>query len=255
MDSHSSRLIFMELKKVIKERGLSYGQVAKSIGRSESGFKKIMSSNDCSLQRLESICGAIGLRLSDLILAAENRELLNVTFEPQIEDFFLRQREGFQIYWFLVYERRSLDEIQKLMKIEKRRLDSLLRSLDRLNLIKLLPDDRIVVPTPRGVRWIGRSKFTIPLFKKWAQILLDRSLHGLSEIDGRQKYFNIRYLQMSESTWQDYLEALEKLEVEFSNRATAEMRMNIKKLRHVRSLTIVDNGSWGEDDLKAQRIL
>ncbi|MBL7672464.1 MAG: helix-turn-helix transcriptional regulator [Bdellovibrionaceae bacterium] len=250
MESHSSRLIFMELKKVMKERGLNYGQVAKATGRSESGFKKIMSANDCSLHRLESICGAIGLRLSDLILAAENRELLNVTFEPQIEDFFLRQREGFQLYWLLVYERRTLDQAQKIMRIEKKRLDSLVRTLDKLNLVKLLADDRIVVPTPRGVRWIGKSKFTISLYKKWAQLLVDRSLRELAEPDGRQKYFSIRYLQMSDSTWNDYLDSLEKVEVEFSNRATAEMRMKLHKLRHVRSLTIVDNGSWGEDDLR-----
>ncbi len=55
------------LKRTLKERGLTYRQLGKGIGLSESGVKKIFLARDGSFQRLAEICRYVGLSLSEIV--------------------------------------------------------------------------------------------------------------------------------------------------------------------------------------------
>jgi transcriptional regulator with XRE-family HTH domain len=66
MDGESARIV-LNLKAVLKARGISYAQLARRIGLSEASVKRVLSQGTLSLRRLEQICAAIGSSVTELV--------------------------------------------------------------------------------------------------------------------------------------------------------------------------------------------
>ena len=63
------------LKRELKAQGITYAQVACHLGLSESSIKRLFSSSNLSLARLEQLCQLVGLEISDLVQKmAESRK-------------------------------------------------------------------------------------------------------------------------------------------------------------------------------------
>lgn len=245
MDNGVTRLVLHEVKLALKKAGLTYVELAKEMKMSESGFKKLINGQDCSLAKLEQICKIVGLRVSDLFRAVEGKELKAVAFNQNQEEYFQKNPKGFLLYWLLAYERRELRESNILLSLDEKAAWLILRKLDGLGLLKILPGDRLSLPQPRGIKWTGSSAFIIDLYRRWCSALINDSLERLAaKSEDRDHYFAIRYFKMSENTWREFLLDLANLELEYANKATAEMRLNATKLGHVRWVTAVDNRSW-----------
>ena len=249
MEYKWSPLLMRELKDLIKQQGYSYKTLSKELGMSESGFKKLINSDDCSLQKIEKITNIIGIRLMDLFSAIEEQHLVEKKFTSQQEEFFTSKREGFLLYWLLVYERRELQEAQELLRLDAKKGASLLRKMDSLNLLKVLAGDKLRLPQPQGIKWASQSQFVLDLYRKWGQSLLTSSLQNMLNSSDK-KYFSIRYLKMSTSTWNEFVLALENLEKKIINTAVREMRMKSLDLHHVRWLWLADQKSWAEQELQ-----
>jgi transcriptional regulator with XRE-family HTH domain len=252
MDDNWTKLLLGELKRIIKAQGYNYKDISKALKMSESGFKKLINSEDCSLSKVEKICNFIGIRMTDLFRSIEELQLEEVSFSKGQELFFESERVGFLLFWLLVYERRSLVESQKLLNLEEKKMWSLLRKMDVLNLIKVLPGDRLGLPRPQGIKWVGKSKFINDLYRQWGSTLLNNAI-GENANDLENSYFTIRYLKMCESTWKEFKLNLESLELQYTNTATREMRMNVQNLKHIRWLSIADQKSWAEDEISRMK--
>ena len=69
-------LVVDVLKQALRRRGLTYADVARGLGRSESSVKRLFAEKKLTLDRLEKICALAGLELADLLeltRAAEGR--------------------------------------------------------------------------------------------------------------------------------------------------------------------------------------
>jgi len=245
--SITAQLILDELKKLIRLQKLNYREIASTIGMSESGFKKLMSSSNCSLAHLESICRVLGVRLLDVIHHLDSPEMIDVEFKKAQERYFETYREGFLLYWFLVYERRSLDESRKLLNMEPAVATKVLVNLDRLGLLTFLPGGEIRLPQPRPVLWVGKSNFVRKMFHNWA-LSLTRKVAKPDPKTG--EYFTIRYVQMTDATWSDFLGAVKNLDSIFLNRAVREMRLKAAKRSHARWVIAADRGSYAEEEVE-----
>ena len=70
-----SALIIEALKRSLKTRGLTYRDLATKVGLSEASIKRVFSEETFTLERLETMCVAIGVSLSELVrIAADSRE-------------------------------------------------------------------------------------------------------------------------------------------------------------------------------------
>jgi hypothetical protein len=64
---------------------------------SESGFKKLINSDDCGLSKIEKICNFIGIIMTDLFKSIEKLQLEEVSFTSNQEAFFTNQRLGLKL--------------------------------------------------------------------------------------------------------------------------------------------------------------
>lgn len=237
-------LILRNLKDQLKRKKIKYNELAKGIGLSESGLKKILSGGDVSVRRLSQLCQYAGVSLTEIV---DDRQNSTVDFTEAQQAEFLKNLNLFNVYWLFVYERLSIEQVQEHLKISKIEVFKLTRKLDDLRLIKLLPNDRVRVPSIRAVDWTGKGKFVSKLYQEWSnQLLQDITRFH----DNSDQIFLIRYLPMTEKTYHEFKLALQTLEKEFVRRSIFEMQTQHNNIHHVRWITGADQKSFVTGRLK-----
>lgn len=232
------QLATANLKRRLREKGITYGALAKSVGLSESGVKKIFIAKDGSFQRLAQLAQHAGVAMAALLA---DHQTVEVGFTDSQQQEFQKTPKLFLLFWLLVYERQPLPRAQAALRLAKAESLRLLRMLDELSLVKLLPQDRVQVPAVQAVRWRGEGAFVQALYRDWAKNLLE-SVEKPRAREG--EYFLLRYLQMTPQTHQDFTAALHNLEEEFVRRSIQEMRAQPEKTHHVRWLVAADTKSF-----------
>ncbi len=90
------------LKHTLRVRRVTYRALARRIGMSESGVKKLFSAGDCSLSRLEIMCVAIGVSVADLAAHAEAARRQPVRLSRSQLVFFRANPPCFYFLWELI---------------------------------------------------------------------------------------------------------------------------------------------------------
>ena len=145
-------LILDTLKACLKEKGLTYVDVAESLDLSEASVKRLFSEENISLQRLEAICQLLNMEISDLTKIAEDQknQITELTQEQEAE--FVKQPKLFFLAYMLLNDF-EFDEVAEHYDIEPLEGIQLLAHLDRIKFIDLLPGNRVKLLTSRNFRW------------------------------------------------------------------------------------------------------
>src|SRR5688572_17652218 len=141
------------LKDTLKARGVTYAQLAKRLRLSEASVKRIFARETFTLERLDAVCGALGIEISDLarIVEQEGATPARLTWEQEKElvadDRLLLVAVHALNHW-------SFDEIVAGYALTKAECTRLLLRLDRLGILDLLPNNRIRVKVARNFAWL-----------------------------------------------------------------------------------------------------
>jgi len=129
------------LKRVLKQRGLTYRLLAVELGISEASVKRLFSNKSFSLDRLEQICDIARTNLVDLVkqMDSETRSLDELS-ESQEQQ--LTSDPGLLLVAFLIINGHSYEEIDMYYTFETYELIKYLTTLDKIKLIELLPSNR-----------------------------------------------------------------------------------------------------------------
>ncbi|TQV72314.1 helix-turn-helix transcriptional regulator [Aliikangiella marina] len=145
-------LILQALKGCLKQKGITYAQVAKRLDLSEASVKRIFSEENISLQRLDQICAMMNMEITDLSKIAEKKqdEISELTEEQEAE--FVKQPKLLFVAYMLLNEM-DFDAIKAHYDISEHEGIQLLAHLDRIKFIDLLPGNRVKLLTSRNFRW------------------------------------------------------------------------------------------------------
>lgn len=145
-------LIVAELKRALKERGLTYAAVARALGLSLPTVKRLFSSGDFSLARVEMICDLAGVGLHELLERAQQRIApTNQLTLPQEREIVADPRLLF-VTW-LVLNRTPFEEIVRAYRLSEREVLSCFIKLDRLKVLELQPYNRVRLLVDRHFSW------------------------------------------------------------------------------------------------------
>lgn len=141
------------LKKALKQRNVTYADVAERLNLSEANIKRQFSSERFTLDRLEDICGLIELELTDLVALyqAERTQIQSLT-EAQEKELVA----DLQLLFVAVAARNRLtfEEIMHHYTLDESTCIQCLAKLDRLKIIDLLPGNRIKLRVADNFHWI-----------------------------------------------------------------------------------------------------
>lgn len=234
------QLVMENLKSILKKQKITYRDLAVQLKLSESGVKKIFTAQDGSLQRLVEIAQIAGVSLVDL-LEGTAEPMRTISYSENQQELFLSEPLLFKFYWLLVYERDSLEEAERKLKLSRKESFPLLRKMDLFKLLQLLPEGRVRVPPVRQVRWLAQGPLVKKLYRNWSEKLVHQTVDS---VDDSNTQFILRYFKVTTSTYRDLIKAHQELEMEFVRRATQDMRGNSDDLMHLQWLTVVNQKSF-----------
>lgn len=148
-----TRELIKTLKVALKAHGKTYADVAIELGLTEASVKRIFSQNSFSLQRLDRVCHMLGMEVSDLVqqMNERRRQLQQLTWEQEQQ---LTQDVTLMLVAVCVLNRWTLAEILGYYRISEHECIRHLARLDRLQLIELLPNNRIRLRVAANFSWI-----------------------------------------------------------------------------------------------------
>lgn len=140
------------LKRELKSQGLTYADVARSLSLSENSIKRLFSSGNCSMQRLEQLCHLAGTDLIELAKKTDNsmRRVELLTEEQETE---IARDLKLLLVATSVLNHWSLEEIIEAYEIDEYECIQLLAKLDRLSVIELQPLNRFRLIVASNFRW------------------------------------------------------------------------------------------------------
>jgi transcriptional regulator with XRE-family HTH domain len=169
-----------ELKRALRERGLTYAAVARPLGLSLATVKRLFARGDFSLERFERICELAGLGLRELLARAEEHSAptnqLTLTQEREI----VADPRLFLVTW-LVLNRSSFEEITRSYRFTERELLRYFIRLDRLKVLELQPFNRVRLLVSRRFTWRAGGPVQRYLHRKLLREFLASHFVGAQE--------------------------------------------------------------------------
>ena len=161
------------LKQALRDRGQTYRALARGLGLSESSVKRLFSTRRMSLERLEEICGYLGLEVSDLLELARARE-------PRLEELTEEQERtlvadpNLLLVGLLTLNHWSAAEIVATYRLGEADVVTHLARLDALRIVDLLPGNRVKLRIARNFSWRTRG----PLQRFFEERVQDEFFHS-----------------------------------------------------------------------------
>lgn len=176
-------LLLETLKRQLKSASVTYAQVAEALELSEASIKRLMTSSDLSLDRLQAICALAGIDLFDLVQLTE-RERRSLTQLDEALEAELVADEKLLLVTYLVLNDWSMAQILRDYQFTEPELIRLLIRLDRMRLIDLLPGNRIRLRTARDFAWIKGG----PIQRFFDNHVRASFFEGEFDADGYQRF-------------------------------------------------------------------
>jgi len=143
--------IVQAIRGALRERRMTYRELAAAIGVSEPTVKRDLSRGDFSLSRLDRICDALDLSITDLAHAPAGAGLLTQLSEQQ--ERALVRDPRLLVVTYLAVNDWKWNDITATFQLDDNALISVLLRLDDLGIVDYRPPRRIRKRTARNFAW------------------------------------------------------------------------------------------------------
>jgi len=141
------------LKRALRERGIRQRQIAKSLDVSEATVRRYLAGQGLTLHILEQLCQLADLRIIDLAeMAMTGEEGIAYRLTESQEAGLARNLMTAFVFYLLRYGWTG-DEIRTECGLSESEIVAHLLALDRLHLIRLMPNNKVRILTARNPDW------------------------------------------------------------------------------------------------------
>lgn len=141
------------LKRALKARGVTYAQVASSLGLSQASVKRLFSTGHFTLDRFDQVCELARTSITELArdLEGGKEELDRLTLQQ--ERSIMADRKLLLVA-LCALNHLSLEQIVQNYALSKAECVQMLVQLDRIGFLELLPNNRIKLRVTRAFSWL-----------------------------------------------------------------------------------------------------
>jgi Cro/C1-type HTH DNA-binding domain len=144
--------IVAELKRALRDGGHTYTDVAQKLDLSVASVKRLFSTEDLSLHRVDQICELIGKNLKEILDRADERSAPTNQLTVAQESELVADPKLLFMTWLVLIRTPFEEVIQEYKFTEREALQYLIR-LDRLKVIELQPGNRVRLLVSRHFSW------------------------------------------------------------------------------------------------------
>lgn len=218
--------IYIEaIKKALKARGLTYGELAKSLRMTESGVKKMLNGKDISFQRIIQICKVLDVLPGQIFSLSEKSSLPILHLSDKQQDALIHDRKLLAAYWLLTIEKKSFEAIIDQLRTTSSELKLKMQKLVTLDLITQKRNQ--FLPKHQGkFRWPDDSKLARLLNQELSQQTLKKAL---SSEDDSRNYHRFAALKLSEDSYLKFKQKFYEIFEEMAQQSEREELTSIQK--------------------------
>jgi hypothetical protein len=148
-----SGAIVEALKRALKAKGITYAMAARSLRLSEPSIKRMFSTKDFTLRRLDELCMLAEVDIAELARSLEQREQLLAKLTVEQEQQIVGDRK-LMLVALCAMNSWSANDIAATYSLADTEVTRLLIKLDRIGIIRLLPGNRIRLLLARTFAWL-----------------------------------------------------------------------------------------------------
>lgn len=213
----SRTYIFQALKAHLKARGMTYKDLAQSLGLSEPTIKRMFTACDCSLERLDQICGFLQVEISEIARTSpRKRNLINqLSFKQEME---LVSNKHLLLCAVCTMNLWSFEDMVNYLNIAKAECIQLLRRLEGIGFLELHPGSQYRLRVARDFSWIVGGPI-MTMVKGMADEFFDHRFDGKGELI---KIINVR---LSEQSAELLKRRLEQVAQEYADQVSADAHL------------------------------
>ncbi len=206
--------LFESLKLHFKAHGLTYADVARGLGISETTVKRIFSTRECSMARFATMCDLVQVDVAELARMAprESRLLSELSWQQEAD---LVADEKLFLTAVCALNQMRLDDIVETFCIERSECIALLLRLERLGILELHPGDRIRIGIARTFAWIPNG----PIMRHVASLAADYFAYPFAAPGESMRIINVR---VSPAASVALVARLEQIAREYSDQHAAD---------------------------------
>ncbi len=146
-------LIISTLKKTLKSHGKTYADVAKHLELSEASIKRMFAQQSFSLNRLDAICQMMEMEITELIQQVNDSTARQIDELSDDQEKQLASDLELLLVTISVIHHWTLQDILKTYTFSEAQCIQHLARLDRLNIIELLPNNKIKIKVSPNFKW------------------------------------------------------------------------------------------------------
>lgn len=199
--------VLKALKSAIKARGLTYREIGNRISLSEAGMKRLMNAKDISLGRMMELCRVIDVPVSDILEMSQTIDTETQHFSEEHASLFLKSPLLLKIYYKARVEQLTTQEIQKALRLSKRKLEQSLLVLENADLLKLKNGFEIVPFEKPGVWWRDLGQAFVSFRKDFTEDMARQ----LSDSKPQTGYYPIYHLFLTDDSRKEMARDLDDL--------------------------------------------
>lgn len=142
-----------QLKRILKQKKISYKRVATELGISEITVKRFFTAEDVSFAKLQQICRIAGISALELVAMVQSGGEESFSLSREQEEYFSRNERLYD-FFVLLLKSGSLKYSVEKGRLQKENIPRFLRELDKLDLIELPAGDSVRVKKRGVLTWI-----------------------------------------------------------------------------------------------------
>jgi DNA-binding Xre family transcriptional regulator len=196
------------LKQLLKARGLTYADLAKPLGLSHASVKRLFAAETFTLSRLAQVCRVLEIDFFDLARLARGRGEATREMTERQEAALAQDAKLLGVFYLLLSDW-TADDILATYELAEPQLTGLLLRLDRLQLIELLPRNRVRLRTPKLVQ----PRSGGPIHRAHGKRVIDEFIGAEFHTVGG--HFRFEYRELSKASYALMQRRLERLASEF----------------------------------------
>jgi transcriptional regulator with XRE-family HTH domain len=176
MDQFNAEHLFQALRRILKEKKISYKELAKRVDLSEGTIKNMFHFRDASVQRLCEISNAIGVPFPDLMSAAYSRNTREFSFTEAQEQFFGEHPEHYNFFREVFFARKTPEEVGVENGLTQKSLNRYLKELENQGLLDRLVGGKLHFNFSGRLKWRHGGPWMRKYFRNYSRKISDEIL-------------------------------------------------------------------------------
>jgi transcriptional regulator with XRE-family HTH domain len=213
------------LKRLLKARGMTYGELAERINMSEATVKRMFSQKNFTLERLDQVLAASGIGFDELAAAQGAPSLISHLTLAQEREIIGDPR--LLVVAVCAMNHIGFEDIVRTYALSEAQVTACLLRLDRIGFLELQPNNRVKLLISRTFSWIANGPIQTYFRHEAAADYLD------SRFDGEGEMMRLVNVMLTPQSNAALLERLRQVATEFAQQHQHETRLPFEQKQAV----------------------